>query len=198
MYGRYSAMGGTKLPDLQATSVPLSITRITLSLLLSAMLHLMLLWVPIFGGDIVWFANRESDLSRLEGVIKLDFVHGAMPEISSAQLPLRQVAPSRNQTGRPSSRMGRGGLSASKPDRNPILLSEIDVAVESWGIKGKMILHLEVDASGEVRFLEVIYSELPDAVGQDLRRRFEEARFQPAVRNGRVVEASVMLLVNVD
>lgn len=121
-----------------------------------------------------------------------------MPEVSSVPLPARRVAPTRNQLERPISQEGRGGLSASKPDKSPVLLSEIDGAVESWGVKGKMILHLEVDASGDVRFSEVIYSELPDAVGQELRRRFGEARFRPAQRNGSAVDASVLLRVDVD
>lgn len=61
-----------------------------------------------------------------------------------------------------------------------------------------MILHLEVDAAGEVEFSEVIYSELPDEVGWELQRRFSGARFRPAVRNGREVSAPVLLRVDVD
>lgn len=72
MYGRYSAMGGEKTPGFSATGVSLPITRIALSALFSVMLHLMLLWVPIFGGDVVWFARQDNVLSRLDGFIKLD------------------------------------------------------------------------------------------------------------------------------
>lgn len=176
----------------------LLVVRITLSVLFSLVLHLVLLFMPVLGGRGISYLSQEGASSKIDALLKLDLVVSRVPGKLSSPLPVRQVLPIQNNAKTTTSGMGAGLFSAPKPDQTPILLSEIDVAVESFGVKGKMILHLEIDAAGQVEFSEIIYSELPDVVGWELQRRFSEARFQPAVSDGRPVGASLLLRVDVD
>lgn len=174
------------------------VVRIALSALFSLVLHLALLFVPTQGGGALWSASQDGASPRMDALLKLDLVSGAKSGKLSLPRPVEQVLPVQNNAKNPASRVGAGLFSAPKPDQAPVLISEIDGAVESLGVKGKMILHLEVDATGLVEFSEVIYSELPEVVGREVQRRFNEARFRPAVRNGRVVDASVLLRIDVE
>ena len=172
------------------------VVRIALSALFSLVLHLALLFVPALGGGALWSASQDGASPRT--MLKLGLVSSAKQGKLSLPRPVEQVSPTRNNAKNPASRVGVGLFSAPKPDQTPVLISEIDGAVESLGVKGKMILHLEVDATGLVEFSEVIYSELPEVVGWEVQRRVNEAMFRPAVRDGRVVDASVLLRIDVE
>lgn len=154
--------------------------------------------MPALEGGALWYVGQDSASPRIDALLKRGLVADAIPGKPSAPQPVEQVSPIRADATKPVSRAAPGGAAAPEPDKTPVLLSEIDGAIETGGERGKMILHLEVDAAGEVEFSEVIYSELPDEVGWELQRRFSGARFRPAVRNGREVSAPVLLRVDVD
>ncbi len=91
-----------------------------------------------------------------------------------------------------------GGISAVLPEKEPELASEIDAEIDDTRVRGFMILHLLIDESGWVTESEVIYAELPQAAADLLMKRFAAARFKPAVRNGQVAEASILLRIDID
>ena len=105
-------------------------------------------------------------------------------------------------SGRPeklASLAGRGGgIPAVLPEKEPELLSEIDTEIDDPRVWGFMILRLQIDESGGVAESEVIYAELPQDIADLLMKRFATARFKPAVRNGRVAEASILLRIDID
>ncbi len=172
--------------------------RIALAVLFSLVLHFALFFMPALGGGSLWFSSQDGASPGIDTLLKLDLVSGAVPRKLGLPRPMEKVLPIRNNAKNPASRVGAGLFSAPKPDQEPVLTSEIDGVVETLGVKGMMILHLEVDATGLVEFSEVIYSELPEVVGWEVQRRFNEAMFRPAVRDGRVVDASVLLRIDVE
>lgn len=184
---------------LERNEVGFPTVRFALSALFSLVLHLALLFVPALGGWGLRYVSQEGGVpARIDALLKLELVSVAMQRGLGSPQPVEQVLPIRNDARIPASRGGVALFTAPQPDQMPVLLSEIDGAVESLGVKGKMILHLEVDATGQVEFSEVIYSELPDVVGWELQRRFSGAKFRPAVKNGRVIGASLLLRIDVE
>lgn len=200
MCGRYGAMGGRRFPVLDVRLASRPTTRLAVSALLSFALHGTLYYVPIIGEGAAWrVAATENPPSKAGRVLELVLAPGPAPEKRAAPSSIapKPVVPERRGISGSEAR-DTGLLAPPVPDKAPALLSGIDGEIDNSGVPGVMILRLQIGISGNVESKEVIYSDLPDAVGKELLGRFGAARYSPALRNGRAVEASVLFRVDVD
>lgn len=146
-------------------------------------------------------AGANTSEGRRESVRLKVFLAPRGGEIHVQQIPARPQGAT-SLSGRPDREMltrgPSGGLSAVLPDKEPELASEIDSGIDDPRVRGFMILHLQIDEAGAVGMADVVYSELPSSVADLLAKRFALASFKPAVRNGKVVEASILLRIDID
>ncbi len=61
---------------------------------------------------------------------------------------------------------------------------------------GFMILNIEITDAGQVAKTEVIYSDISSYATKTITKRFSEARFRPAQRNGVPVPDVVLLKIS--
>ncbi len=84
------------------------------------------------------------------------------------------------------------------PEKDPELISDMEISLEGSLVRGFMILHLRILRSGAVDVAEVVYSTLPEALSESLSKQFATARFSPAERDGLVVDADLLFRVDVE
>ena len=89
-------------------------------------------------------------------------------------------------------------LPAVLPAKDPELISDMELVFDGLQARGFMILRLRVLESGSVGEAEIIYSGLPADLSETLREQFAMAQFKPAEREGQVVDAELLLRVDVD
>lgn len=199
MYGCKRAMDGRCNMAMRWFWQSLLPGRLTVCLILSLGIHSILLLLQVVqtgstAGDDAIAGQRES--GRLQV-----FLAPRVGEIRVKRIPgdAESVAVNSGHPVRESSKPGAVvGFSGVLPERQPELVSEIDLEIDDPRVRGFIILHLQIDESGVVDAADVIYSEVSSDVTELLLRQFASARFKPAVKNGKAAEASILLRVAID
>lgn len=78
---------------------------------------------------------------------------------------------------------------------HPVTPEFPDAAAQS-GIEGYVTLRLLIDDAGAVREISVVEAQPPDAFEAAALSAFRNARFSPALRNGRPVKSEVLIKVS--
>jgi hypothetical protein len=199
MDGYQRAMDGNCHEATRPIGKSSSLERLAACLMLSLGIHSMLLILQVSqtGSAAGAYAIEErSESGRLQV-----FLAPRVGENHVKHIPADtgSIAVNSGSPVRESSMRGLGvGFSGVLPEREPELVSEIDSEINDPRVRGFMILHLQIDDSGAVDAADVIYSELPSGIAELLVERFALARFKPAVRKGKVAEASILLRIDIN
>lgn len=199
MYGCERAMDGNFREGLPQGRKALLPGRLVAYLLLSLSLHSLVLLLQVSPDGYLAGAHSTDEL-RVSSRIQV-FLAPRGGVVRAKRLPA-DARGAEVAAGRPTKEASIASpsswISGILPEKEPELASEIDAEIDDPRVRGFMILHLRIDESGGVSEAEVIYAELPQEVAELLTNRFAAARFKPAVRNGRVAEASILLRIDID
>lgn len=168
-----------------------SCTALTVAFVISLLLHMVLFWLPVmpFSSLVQQGAAARSPLEiRFRG-------------LSFTRVENRVASGSVGRVGE----SGGGGrfdskrqLSAVFPAKDPELISDLEVFLEGEQARGFMILRLRILGSGMVDVAEIVHSTLPAALSESLLGQFAMAQYKAAEREGRVVDADLLLRVDVE
>lgn len=199
MYGCQRAMDGNCYEAMRRVGKFLLPVRLAASLMLSLGIHAILLFLQVSQTGSVAGARAVVGGLEVGGLQVLLTPRGKEIHVQHISADSRSATIVSGRPVREASMFApSGGFSGVLPEREPELASEIDSEIDDPRVRGFMIVHLQVNESGAVDAADVIYSELPSEVAEMLMKRFASARFKPAVRNGQVAEASILLRIDVD
>jgi hypothetical protein len=198
MYGCDKAMDGNCRENLSWGAKASLPGRLAACLLLSLGIHSLLLLLQV--SPVGYLAGAHStDELRVSSRLQV-FLATRSGVVRAKPIPAdaRGTAIAAGRPTKDASIVSTGsGISGVLPEQEPELASEIDAEIDDPRVRGFMILRLQIDDAGGVSEAEVIYAELPQKVADLLMNRFAAGRFKPAVRNGRVAEASILLRIDI-
>lgn len=167
-------------------------SRVLQSILISVFLHVIVLCFLSRSTGYVLSVVSASDASSLK--LTLSEPSFLVSRQDSALVASHQYLPKPNR----SSSRGPVGIHVPANEIAPVLLSEIDLTVEDFRITGRLLLNLDIDEVGRVAGLEVVFSELPEQLSNELARQFQKAIFRPAMRSGKPFRKAILLMIEVD
>lgn len=88
---------------------------------------------------------------------------------------------------------------ARQLDVYPALLTALDLrdgSATTASVNGHVLLLVLIDGNGVVENVRIVEAEPAGHFDDHARRAFENARFSPAIRNGRAVKSCVLIELN--